>query len=56
MQMLLLLFLFRLQSVENTEEASEHAAVWGTREVRGENLSHEPLRQYQVPIFSMFIG
>lgn len=46
MQMLLLLFLFRLGSLENTAEASEHVAVWGAREVMEEEVSHELLRQY----------
>ena len=44
--MLLLLFLFRLGSLENIVEASEHMVVWGARKVMEENLSHELLRQY----------
>lgn len=47
----LLLFLFRLGNLENIEEASEHMAVWGAREVMEENLSHEFLRQYPNPYF-----
>lgn len=50
MQMSQLLFLFRLWILENIKEASEHRAVWGTGDIMEENLSHETLRQYQVPI------
>lgn len=49
MQMLVLLFLFRLEILKNIEEAEEHKSVWGTGKVMEENMSHELLRQNPNP-------
>lgn len=53
MQMLLLFFLFRLGNLENIEEASEHTAVWGAREIMEENLSHEAVAS--IPKYPNFL-
>lgn len=55
--MQMLLFFFRLGSLENTEGASEQrAAVGTTRKVMEENLSHELLRQDPNPNFLHVYG